>query len=89
MTNMNVSLPETLKEYVENQVAQGGYGTVSEYLRELIREDKKRKAEDHLEALLLEGLDSEAIPATPEFWKEFWARIDAKHKAKREAAGKL
>lgn len=86
MTNMNVSLPETLKEYVENQVAQGGYGTVSEYLRELIRADKKRKAEDHLEALLLEGLDSgDAIPYTPQLLQEIWARVDAKYKAKREA----
>ena len=88
MTNMNVSLPETLKEYVENQVAQGGYGTVSEYLRELIREDKKRKAEEHLEALLLEGLNSDPIPYTPQLLEEIWARVDAKSKARREAAGK-
>ena len=46
MTNMNVSLPESLKAYVEEQVSYGGYGTVSEYLRELIREDKKRKSQD-------------------------------------------
>lgn len=39
LSNMNVLLPDTLKEYVEEQVAVGGYGTTSEYLRELIRED--------------------------------------------------
>jgi len=83
MTNMNVSLPDTLKEYVEEQVTAGGYGTTSEYLRELIRVDKKRKAQERLEALLLEGLDSgDSVPVTPEFWKGLWERVDAHKKAK-------
>jgi antitoxin ParD1/3/4 len=83
MTNVNVSLPETLKEYIEEQVTVGGYGTTSEYLRELIREDKKRKAQERLETLLLEGLESgDAIPVTPDFWKDLWARVDARKKAK-------
>src|ERR1035438_2321984 len=43
MTSMNVSLPEELKEYVETQTRQG-YSTPSEYVRELIREDQKRRA---------------------------------------------
>ncbi len=86
MTNMNVSLPETLKTYVEEQVAFGGYGTVSEYLRELIREDKKRKAQERLESFLLEGLDSgEAVSVTPEFWKDLWGRVDSQKQMKRGA----
>ena len=85
MTNMNVSLPETLKEYVETQVVNGGYGTTSEYLRELIREDRKRRAQEHLEALLLEGLESgDSVPVTPEFWKELWARADARKEKRHE-----
>ena len=81
MTNMNVSLPDTLKEYVEDQVISGGYGTTSEYLRELIREDKKRKAKERLESLLLEGLESgDPVPVTSEFWKELWDRVDANRK---------
>ena len=84
MTNMNVSLPENLKTYVKEQVNYGGYGTVSEYLRELIRDDRKRKAQERLESLLLEGLDSgEAVSVTPEFWKELWSRVDARKKEKR------
>ena len=58
MTSLNISLPEALKEYVERQVAQGGYSTPSEYLRELLRQDQKRRAEERLEALLIEGLES-------------------------------
>jgi len=77
MTNMNISLPETLKAYVEEQVLSGGYGTVSEYLRELIREDKKRRTQERLESFLLEGLDSgDPVPVNPEFWQALWERVD-------------
>ena len=44
MTSLNISLPEALKQYVEGQVASGDWGTPSEYVRELIRQDKERRA---------------------------------------------
>ena len=43
MTSLNISLPEPLKQYVERQVASGDWGTPSEYVRELIRQDKERR----------------------------------------------
>lgn len=43
MTSLNISLPETLKNYVEGQVASGDWGTPSEFIRELIRQDKERR----------------------------------------------
>jgi antitoxin ParD1/3/4 len=46
MTSLNISLPEALKEYVEGQVASGDWGTPSEYVRELIRQDKERRLEN-------------------------------------------
>ena len=52
MSTMNVSLPEALKSFVDKQVSSRGYGTSSEYVRELIRRDQDRQ---HLRALLLEG----------------------------------
>jgi antitoxin ParD1/3/4 len=52
---MNVSLPDELKEFVEEQVADKGYGTSSEYVRELIRRDRDRQ---QLRALLLDGARS-------------------------------
>jgi antitoxin ParD1/3/4 len=52
-------------------VSQGGYSSVSEYVRELIRADQRRKVEERVDALLLEGLDSgEPIPVTKEYWEE-------------------
>ena len=58
--SLNISLPDSMLAFVDDQVKSGGYGTASEYLWELIREDQKRKAEKKLEALLLEGLASGA-----------------------------
>ena len=70
MTSMNVSLPEDLKEYVETQT-RNGYSTPSEYVRELIRADQKRRAREKLDALLLEGLSSgDPISVDPDFWNE-------------------
>jgi antitoxin ParD1/3/4 len=55
MSTMNISLPDSLKSFVDEQVAQRGYGTSSEYVRELIRKDQDRM---RLRALLLEGAAS-------------------------------
>jgi antitoxin ParD1/3/4 len=71
MTSINISVPESMKAYIEEQVASGGYGTVSEYFRELIRQDQKQKAKERLEILLLEGLDSEpATVMTAQDWED-------------------
>ena len=59
-TTMNVSLPETMKSFVEERLDEGGYGTASEYIRDLIRADQKRRAEAQLETLLLERLQNTA-----------------------------
>ncbi len=66
--DMNISLPDPLKQFVDGQIAQGRYSSASEYMRELIRADEKRKAEDKLEAKLLEGLKSLESELTPADW---------------------
>ena len=84
MTSLNVSLPQALKDYVEEQVQQGGYSTPSEYVRALLREDQKRCAEAKLEALLLEGIHSgEPIEVNKEFWKKRRQKLLALHAAKK------
>jgi antitoxin ParD1/3/4 len=55
MSTMNISLPDSLKDFVEEQVAEKGYGTSSEYVRELIRRDLYRQ---QLRNLLLDGAQS-------------------------------
>ncbi len=60
MQTMNISLPEQLKEFVDDQVGSGRFSSVSEYVRDLIRNDEKRKAQEKLESLLMEGIQSSA-----------------------------
>jgi len=55
MSTMNISLPESLKEFVDKQVAERGYGTSSEYVRDLIRREQDR---ERLRELLLDGASS-------------------------------
>lgn len=55
MTTMNISLPDTLKTFVDSQVSERSYGTHSEYVRELIRKDQDRQ---QLRSLLLAGASS-------------------------------
>jgi antitoxin ParD1/3/4 len=55
MTTMNISLPEQLKAFVDEQVARGAYSSTSEYVRELIRRDHERS---RLRDLLLAGAES-------------------------------
>lgn len=84
MQSMNISLPDPLKRFVDGQIAEGRYSSVSEYVRELIRADEKRKAEDRLESLLLEGLSSPDVELQPGDWadirKEALSRIEARKK---------
>lgn len=56
MQSVNISALDTLKQLVDGQVSQGRYSSASEYVWGLIRADEKRKAEERLEAKLLEGL---------------------------------
>ena len=67
-TSMNVSLPDGLKEYVKERVAEGDYSTPSDFVRDLIRADMQRRGRQKLEQMLLEGIASgEAEDVTPEY----------------------
>ena len=55
---MNVSLPEQLKSFVDSQVDQGNFGSTSEYIRDLIRDDHDRR---QLRDALLNGASSPVI----------------------------
>ena len=81
MQTMNISLPDPLKEFVDHQIGEGRYSSVSEYIRELIRNDEKRKAEERLEALLLEGLGGEETPLTRQDFDDI--RREAREELKR------
>ena len=86
MESMNISLPAPLKRFIDEQIAAGRYSSASEYGRDLIRGDEKRRAEERLEALLLEGLEGQESPLTREDWtairNEALSRVAARKKRK-------
>jgi antitoxin ParD1/3/4 len=67
MTELTISLPTTLVDYLQEQIASGAYNTADDYIQALIQHDQARK--EHLEPLLLEGLESgDATPMTSADW---------------------
>ncbi|WP_308388420.1 type II toxin-antitoxin system ParD family antitoxin [Acidithiobacillus sp. AMEEHan] len=80
MSTMNISLPDSLKPFVDEQVSQRGYGTSSEYVRELIRKDRDRL---QLRGLLLAGATS--APASPADASYFDGLLDRVRKAAKPA----
>jgi antitoxin ParD1/3/4 len=75
MATVTISLPDSLKAFVEGQLANGGYGNVSEYFRSLLREAQSKEQESRLEAMLLEGLAGRSMPLDRAFWDDL--RADA------------
>src|SRR5438094_983919 len=69
MSSMNITLPEPLKEFIEELVAKGTFKDPSDYLQTLV--DRDRQERERIEALLIEGLDSgPSTPMTAEDWQE-------------------
>ena len=79
MTTMNISLPDSLKAFVDEQVSQRGFGTSSEYVRELIRKDQDRQ---RLRGLLLAGAASApTTPADADYFEGLRNRVRQRAKA--------
>ena len=76
---MNISLPDSLKSFVDEQVSQRGYGTSSEYVRELIRKDQDRL---QLRGLLMAGAASAAAAvADAAYFDSLRQRVQDKREA--------
>ena len=69
MESLTIALPESIKSFVESRVTEGEYGSASDYVRDLILADQKRRTEERIDARLIEGLHSgDPIEVTPEYW---------------------
>ncbi|MHC5744424.1 MAG: ribbon-helix-helix domain-containing protein [Nostoc sp.] len=60
MTNIQIFLPESMKVFVEEQVAKGGYSSANEYLQQLIFQDQQRKSQEGKRAQLMAKLQTQA-----------------------------
>ena len=82
MATMNVSLPDPLKQFVDEEVREGGFASTSDYMRDLIRQRQREKAAEFLRQLIAEGLTSgSAEPMTPDYFERMRERA-------RQRAGK-
>ncbi|MEK7074988.1 MAG: hypothetical protein AAB972_02640 [Patescibacteria group bacterium] len=78
--NMSISLPKELKERVKERVREDHYGTPSDYMRSLVREDLRHRDQERLEQALIKGIDSgRGMTITSKRdWKKFWQKRSAK-----------
>ena len=91
MTTVTISLPESLKTFIDEQLATKGYGNVSEYFRSLLRAAQEREEDQRLEALLVKGLTAggKDMPLTRAFWKDLKAEamdLAKKHQGRKRSS---
>ena len=83
-STMTISLPEDLKQFVKKRSLTAHYGTPSDYIRGLIREDLQRLEQERLEVELMKGLQSgKGIPMTKDAWKRMRTEAAKIIKSKR------
>ena len=80
---MTISLPEDLKQFAIKRSRTAHYGTPSDYIRGLIREDLQRLEQERLEVELMKGLKGKGIAMTPEAWKKMRTEASKIIKSKR------
>ncbi|MGV3724607.1 MAG: ribbon-helix-helix domain-containing protein [Actinomycetota bacterium] len=77
METITISMPESLKGFLDAQVRTLGYESVSDYVNDVLREAQGRVTDQRLESHLLNGLDSgEDIEVTGAFWAELHSETD-------------
>lgn len=88
MPTMNISLPESMRRFVEDQIGAHGYSSASEYFRELVRNDQKRQAKEALEATLLQAMQEPGEAAGPGYWQKLRreAETGGRRRAQRRAS---
>ncbi|MHB8898624.1 MAG: type II toxin-antitoxin system ParD family antitoxin [Thermoguttaceae bacterium] len=86
METMNIALPEGMKQFVQEQVQKGGFSSVSEYIRDLIRADQKEKAQRALENEILKGIQSgRSTMMTREDWADLREEVRKRHAGRKQA----
>jgi antitoxin ParD1/3/4 len=69
-TTMNISLPASLKEWIEEQVSARGHSTASEYVRDVLRREQVENFRAGIDANLIEAIESgESTPMTRKDWR--------------------
>jgi antitoxin ParD1/3/4 len=86
MPNLNISLPDQLKQWVDGQIAEGRYSSAGDYVRALIRADERRSAEEALETALLEGLNTPERILDDQEWSAIREEASARLASREQTA---
>ena len=88
MVSINLSLSESLEQFLDERVAEAGLQSREQYVEQLLRAEQKRLAKAKLDAMLLAGLDSgEPIPVDDEWWERKTQEAVARYHRKRNGGG--
>lgn len=68
--SIHISLPDNLKQFVQEQVRDKGYGTASEYVRDVLRKEHEHGMRNAIDARLTAALATPATPLTDKLWPE-------------------
>lgn len=86
MASLNVNMPDELREFVNKRAGEKGFATPTEYIRQLVRDDRDRAAQERLEQLAIEGIESgEPLTMTAEDWAEIRRAARERVAARRKA----
>ena len=84
---MHISLPQPLKQWVEKQVTKKGFGTASEYIREMLRrEQQMQQIRGRIDDQLIEGLASgRPVEMTASDWTQIRKQAKQRSAKKRRS----
>ena len=86
MATLNLSLPQSLQDYIDERIMERGSGAAQDYVVDLIREDQVRHAQQHLETLIDEAIDSgEPFEVTEEYWENKRRQLVERHSIKQSS----
>ena len=84
MSTINISLPDSLRDFVQQQVSEGRFADTSAYLQTLIRQDQRKKSKALLERKLIEGLESgDPVPMTEKDWTDIERQVRQRGNARK------
>ncbi len=82
-SSMNISLPSVLRQWVEDQVETRGFGTASEFVRDMIRREREKAVRAQVDRALIDALQSPLTEMTDKDWDDI--RKEGRKQARKKA----
>ena len=87
-SSVTISLPDDMKDFIEERTKAGSFSSTGEFIRELVRADQRQAERERLEKMLQEGLDSgEPIRADDAYWQALRKGVEERASARHLSGG--